>query len=197
LTGDVDKNGACGPIIGIGGFASDEDTNAANAGVGGGGAGKVSVHDISITRTPCEDDLSVWWVDVRNPYANPFWLQDLGNGTCATHVGGIQVALQDGSVRFIRGGVSVAVGDVDTGIQVDVDCDNNGIFDYFQEPLPDCLMGTLTTLPNPGEDRSEDPAWWEQVLNLTCGGSDWIIMLDTDANGNEVVTDAQCTDDLE
>ncbi|MBZ0280404.1 MAG: hypothetical protein K8L97_06660 [Anaerolineae bacterium] len=255
LTGDVDKDGACGPIVGIGGLTSADpgvvemecatqpgttlveacwcptsnadcvmqltaicyggssyieagpDTTACwfdknadtNTGAGstGAGVGKVNYSDIGMFFTPCEDDLSVWWIDVPNPYADPFALRDIGNGSCATSVGGIQVALSDGSVRFVRGSVSVAVGDLNMNIQNDLDCDNNGVFDYLQKPLPDCLLGSLTDLPNGDETRSESPEWWAELLSLTCGGSDWIIMLEVDAEGNEVATDAQCVDDLD
>jgi hypothetical protein len=46
------------------------------------------------------------------------------------------------------------------------------------------------------ETNKETEGWWREVLDLTCPG-DWIIMLETDEDGDEVVTDAQCVDDIE
>lgn len=75
------------------------------------------------------------------------------------------------------------------------DCDGNGIPDLYDFPAPDCAFDL--TIGDGSEVRKEDPDWWAQVLNLTCGGSNWIMMTEIDEDGDEVVTDAQCEDDIE
>lgn len=49
------------------------------------------------------------------------------------------------------------------------------------------------TISAENETNKETPAWWEQVLDLTCPGG-WIMALDIDEDGEEVVTDVACDD---
>lgn len=58
------------------------------------------------------------------------------------------------------------------------------------EPIDDFSNG------DNGETQKEDPEWWGTVLDMTCPG-DWLMIIEIDADGDEVVTDAQCWDDIE
>jgi len=140
----------------------------------------------------CGDDLTVWWIEQPNPYGDPFELHDPSGGNCDDPFGGMfDTPPAAGMVRLVTGRSDENITDP-TG---NPDCDANGIPDNVEFPQPIC--GDLTSDLPDGNSAKETAAWWAQVLNLTCGGSDWIIMLEIDEDGDEVVTDAQCTDDLD
>ena len=140
----------------------------------------------------CEDDLNVWWIEVPNPYGDPFDLQDVSGGNCEGALDGVfDTQPAQGMVRLVVGRSDDNVTDP-TGT---TDCDENGIPDIAEFPQPIC--GDLTSDMPDGNSAKETAGWWAEVLNLTCGGSDWIIMLEIDEDGDEVVTDAQCVDDIE
>lgn len=138
----------------------------------------------------CADDLTVWWAEVPNPYGDPFELHDFGGNCANTFDAVFDLPLETGRTRLIVGRGS------DTTVPTDADCDENGVPDEIQFPQPPCRDILTTGVPD-NTSAKETAGWWAQVLNLTCGGSDWIIMLEIDEDGDEVVTDAQCTDDLD
>lgn len=47
------------------------------------------------------------------------------------------------------------------------------------------------TIGDTGATANEDPDWWREVLDLMCPG-DWLMILEINEAGEEVVADAQC-----
>ncbi|MFN8529807.1 MAG: hypothetical protein U0670_14475 [Anaerolineae bacterium] len=133
----------------------------------------------------CEDDLSVWWIDLPRPTNDPFVLHDLGHGNCNDGFDQLpSMSRPSGAARMIarlpRPGINNLTGEASIA-----DCDANGEIDAFQTPTPDCMLTR-------NADK-EHVSWWQQVLDLTCPGG-WIMATEIDADGDEVVTDATCDD---
>lgn len=138
------------------------------------------------------DDLMVWWFEAPNPYGDPFQLQDMGGGYCNDPFSVFERPATPGMARLIAGRGDSQI----TDPTENPDCDFNGVPDHQQSPLPPCALDLTSQLPDDSASK-ETEGWWSEVLRLTCGGSDWIIMLEIDEDGDEVVTDAQCVDDMD
>ncbi|MDX2139263.1 MAG: SH3 domain-containing protein [Chloroflexota bacterium] len=138
----------------------------------------------------CEGDLSVWWLELPSGYRGPRSLQSPDMGVCLP---GWEFLPTRGTVgtRVVAGRTSPIVDPVNV-----TDCDGNGIPDFAQHPLPDCLIDDFAPTTGATDARDESPDWWRDVLDLTCPG-DWIMMLGTNEDGEEIVTDAQCWEDIE
>ena len=149
--------------------------------------GRPAFDYIMTSLSNCED-FDVWWADLPNPYGDPFAYHDIGNGNCEEGLDTLPDSSKPvGSTRLVAGHST------DT-----FDCNGNGVPDVIEFPTPDCAEDALDTLTNGdnGETQKEEPGWWGTVLDLTCPG-DWIMILEIDADGDEVVTDAQCWEDID
>mgnify|MGYP000315359540 CR=1 FL=1 len=58
----------------------------------------------------------------------------------------------------------------------------------------DGIGGFAAELPEARSTDKEHVGWWSQAMDLICGGGGWILATEIDADGDEVVTDAQCDD---
>ena len=72
------------------------------------------------------------------------------------------------------------------------DCNNNGIND-LDEFLPPVCTPSLTIGSDGSETAKEDPAWWDEVGPLICGG-DYLYSTTIDEDGDEVVSSFECVD---
>lgn len=147
----------------------------------------------------CGDDYTVWWVEVPNPYGDPFDLYDLGEGHCAEDwaaATGGNFAFGDGSVRFISSRASRRPQSSNNLRQIGLamhDCDQNTVDDRFQMPFPPCIINEFSTGDANQTRDKETAAWWRQVLDMTCPAG-WIMVTEIDEDGEEIVTDAACDD---
>lgn len=137
----------------------------------------------------CGDNFNVWWMDVpADDSADGIINPAFGNCT-GTFEGAMTSPLAEGHARLIIRNTRNILDPIGN-----VDCDANGIPDMIQMPVPDCAFDFTSDDADPA--AKEDPDWWETVLDLTCPG-DWIMIIEIDADGDEVVTDAQCWEDID
>jgi hypothetical protein len=134
----------------------------------------------------CADDLTVWWADVPNPYGDPFQLHDIDRGICGEDLSQISTMTRPaGTGRLIARLSRPEMMNLQADVTL-VDCDLNGALDHFEALAPPCAA--------PRSADKELVSWWAPVLDLTCGGTGWIMQTEIDAAGDEIVTKAHCDD---
>ncbi len=138
----------------------------------------------------CEADQHIWWLELPVGRDAPMSLRDIGRGNCVPDWDTLPPLERGDGPRLVVGRGSEVVDPHPV-----TDCDGDGVPDFAQYPLPGCVSDQLS-VPTDTETTKEEPGWWGQVLDLTCPG-DWIMMLEIDADGDEVVTDAQCVEEGE
>ncbi len=167
--------GTCGPIVGRDGVFDRKVVQNAET--------RALFDYIAEPLKGCEDG-QVWWAGLPSPNDLPE-----EDGNCEDDINTILATpLPTGHTRVIAGQANRL------GIALDMtDCNLNGVPDTLENPTPNCFDSL--TLGDNGETRQSDSEWWATVLDLVCPG-EWLIMLDTNADGEEIVTDAQCEEDI-